>query len=103
MNLYGYWDINACPASFICTSPIPGTFAAITKELADGTTTSSVPVMTKVGLDIFERSSQCHSSSLPSSFVQIWTAAAQYYEEYYGTNLWIVGILEWDGFKIIGM
>lgn len=45
---------------------IPGTFAAITKELADGTTTSSVPVMTKVGLDIFERLSQ-----MPLPFVAI--------------------------------
>jgi hypothetical protein len=39
----------------ICTSQEPGIFAAIIKELAAGTATSSVPVMTNVGIVIFGR------------------------------------------------
>src|SRR5437660_11603891 len=55
-----YLDIGRiCMASiFYLHKHAPGIFAAIIKELADGTTTSSVPVMIKVGLDILERSSQ---------------------------------------------
>ena len=58
LTLSGYCTNNEWPASFICTSQAPGIFPAITKELADAIVTSSVPVMIKVGLDIFESSSQ---------------------------------------------
>jgi hypothetical protein len=54
LNSSGYWYINPCPAPFICTSQAPGIFCTRINELAAGTATSSVPVMIKVGLDIFE-------------------------------------------------
>src|ERR1043166_8675424 len=51
---------------FYCTIQAPGIFPAIIKELAGAIGTSSVPVMTKVGLDIFESSSQ-----MPFQFVAL--------------------------------
>jgi hypothetical protein len=53
-NFSGYCCINPCPPPLICTSQEPGIFCTIIRELAAGTATSSVPVMTKVGTDIFE-------------------------------------------------
>jgi hypothetical protein len=54
LSLLGYWYINPCPVPWICTSQEPGIFCTIIRELAAGTATSSVPVKTKVGTDIFE-------------------------------------------------
>jgi hypothetical protein len=51
LNFSGYWYINPCSPPLICTSQDPGIFCTIIKELAEGTETSSVPVITNVGMD----------------------------------------------------
>jgi hypothetical protein len=53
-NFSGYCCINPSPAPLICTSQELGIFDVIIKELATGTSISSVPVITKAGTDIFE-------------------------------------------------
>jgi hypothetical protein len=60
----------------ICTSQDAGIFPAITNEFCTGTFLSSVPVMIKTGLDIFDSSLQ-----IPLQFVasQFSTALSCYY------------------------